>query len=39
MYGYNEYISLSPEQILSIVSEKDIFHLFIKEEIDRKSVV
>lgn len=33
MYGYNEYISLSPEQILSIVSEKDIFHLFIKEEI------
>lgn len=33
MYGYNEIISLSPEQILEEVSQEDIFKLFIKEDI------
>ena len=33
MYGYNEIISLSPEQILNEVSQKEIFGLFINKEI------
>ena len=33
MYGYNEIISLSPEQILEEVSQEEIFSLFINKEI------
>lgn len=33
MYGYNEIISLSPEQILDEVSQEEIFGLFINKEI------
>ena len=33
MYGYNEIISLSPEEILEEVSQEDIFSIFIKKEI------
>ena len=33
MYGYNEIISLSPEQILKEISQEEIFGLFIDKEI------
>ena len=33
MYGYNEIISLSPEEILNEISQEDIFNIFIKKEI------
>jgi|SRR6187402_211231 len=33
MYGYKEFIPLTPEEILCRVSEEDIFSIIIKEEI------
>lgn len=33
MYGYGEYIPLTPEEILKRVSQKDIFEFILKEEV------